>query len=69
MIRGETITTSVERILESFELLPEAEKYELVRAIILRSQTLDLPGLTDAELVSAADELFLSLDASEGGNG
>jgi len=56
------MTTSVQHILHSFELLSEAEKWQLASEIILRTLEFDLPPLTDEELVLNAEEIFLALD-------
>ena len=55
----------VQEILHSFDLLPERDKGELAAEILRRSMTLDLPPLSDDQLVGAADELFLQLDRNE----
>ncbi|MEW6674675.1 MAG: hypothetical protein AB1348_01420 [Nitrospirota bacterium] len=62
------MATSVKDILHSFELLPEGEKKELASEIIRRTAKFDLPPLTDEELISCADELFLELDQRESKN-
>ncbi|MEW6214870.1 MAG: hypothetical protein AB1478_06660 [Nitrospirota bacterium] len=62
------MATSVKDILHSFELLPEDEKKELASEIIRRTAKFDLPPLTDEELISCADELFLELDRRESKN-
>ena len=59
------MTTQVRNILESFDMLPEVDKRELASEIIRRSQSLDVPPLTDEQLVGAAEETFLELDRRE----
>lgn len=59
------MSTSVQRILDSFDQLPEAEKRELASEILRRAVKFDLPPLTDEELVLNAEELFLELDRRE----
>jgi hypothetical protein len=59
------MTTQVRTILESFDMLPEVEKRELATEILRRSVMLDVPPLTDQELVVAAEETFLELDRRE----
>ena len=59
------MTRKAQRILRSFELLPDPEKREVASAIIRRSLELDVPPLSDDDLVSAAEELFLKLDQEE----
>jgi len=61
--------TSVKDILQSFELLSENEKKELASEIMRRAVKFNLPPLTDKELISCAEELFLDLDQREFQNG
>ena len=56
-------------ILRSFDLLPDVEKQQVAAEIIRRSLQLTGPPLSDEQLVSAADELFLELDRNEAGDG
>lgn len=57
--------SSVQQILHSFDLLPEAEQRELAWEILRRTVNFDLPALADEELILSADELFLELDRRE----
>ena len=59
------MTTSVQQLLHSFDLLPEAEKRELAWEILRRAVKFDLPSLSDEELVLSAEDLFLELDHRE----
>lgn len=59
------MSTSVKDILYSFELLSEDEKKELASEIMKRTAKFDLPPLTDEELISCAEGLFLELDQRE----
>ncbi len=59
------MAAEVQDILRSFELLPEADKVELAAEIIRRSVNLNVPPLSDEQLISAAEDLFLELDRSE----
>jgi hypothetical protein len=61
----DTMTKSVEELLNSFEKLPEAEKRVLASEIIKRSLGFDMPELSDESLLLAADEIFLQLDRDE----
>lgn len=63
------MTVSVQRLLESFERLPEEEKREVVLEILRRASSFDLPDLSEEELVQSAEELFLTLDREESRNG
>lgn len=59
------MTSSVQQILHSFDLLPESEQRELAWEILRRTVNFDLPSLSDEELVFSAEELFLELDRRE----
>ena len=63
------MTNSAKSILESFDELPDAEQQEVARAILRRALRLDLPPLTDDDLVSQAEDLFLDLDKREASDG
>lgn len=62
-------TSAVERLLDSFDRLPDPEKQEVVAEIMRRTINLDLPSFTDEALVLIAEDLFLELDQREAGNG
>jgi hypothetical protein len=59
------MTSSVQQLLHSFDLLPEAEQRELAWEILRRTVNYDLPALSDEELVLSAEALFLELDRGE----
>ena len=59
------MSTSVQHILKTFDLLSDKEKKEVASEIIRRSASFDLPPLSDEELVLSAEELFLELDRQE----
>lgn len=59
------MTDSAKNIIESFDELPDTEKQEVARAILRRALHLDMPPLTDADLVLQAEELFLDLEKRE----
>jgi hypothetical protein len=63
------MTNSAKALLESFDELPDAEKRDVVRAILQRALHLDSPPLTDEELVARAEDIFLDLDKREAANG
>jgi len=62
-------TSVVKDILHSFELLSEGEKKELASEIMRYTVKFDLPPITDEEIVSCAEEIFLELDRRESKNG
>lgn len=57
-----SMTTQVQEILHTFDLLPEGDKRELATEILRRSLTLDSPPLPDEQLVGMAEDVFLELD-------
>ncbi|HUT09236.1 MAG TPA: hypothetical protein VMY42_01965 [Thermoguttaceae bacterium] len=59
------MTPEVQDILYSFESLPNEDKRELASEIMRRSLKLDVPPVSDDELVSIAEQVFLELDRSE----
>ena len=63
------MSTQVQEILRSFEVLPDGDKRELASEILRRSLTLDTPPLSDEELVGAAEAVFLALDRNEAADG
>ncbi len=63
------MTNSAKAILESFDELPDTEKWDVVRALLQRALHLDSPPLSDEELVAQAEELFLELDKREAADG
>jgi predicted HAD superfamily phosphohydrolase len=63
------MTTQVQELLHSFDLLPDSDKRELATEILRRSATLDSAPLSDEELIGAADDLFSRLDRQEAENG
>ena len=63
------ISTTVEELLKSFDLLPEIEKYKVVKEILRRSLELRSTPLTDEELASNAEQVFLELDRRESEDG
>jgi hypothetical protein len=60
---------SVQQIIESFESLPESEKQRVADEIVRRSVYLEVPPLTDEELIATAEDRFLALDARESEDG
>jgi hypothetical protein len=59
------MTAHVQELLHTFDLLPDRDKEELAAEILRRSMTLEMPPLSDEQLVGAAEELFLQLDRNE----
>lgn len=63
------ISTTVEELLKSFDLLPEVEKHKVVTEILRRSLELRSAPLTDEELASNTEQVFLELDRRESEDG
>jgi predicted nucleic acid-binding protein len=59
------MTPVVEKLVAQVEALPEAQREEVIAALLRRAQTEahDLPG--DDDLVAAADAIFQELDRGE----
>lgn len=55
----------VKQLLDKFDHLPDEEKREVAAEIIRRTVKLELPPLTDSDLVMNAEDLFLELDERE----
>lgn len=63
------VSTAVEELLNSFDLLPEPEKHRVATEILRRSLELRSAPLTDEELALNAEQLFLELDRRESEDG
>ena len=57
--------TQAQNLLTTFDALPEQARYEVVVEILRRTKDLNLPSLSDEDLVTAAEALFLELDERE----
>jgi hypothetical protein len=60
------MTAEIQNLLDSFELLSAEEQQEVAREILLRMRNVDLPPLSNEDLVLNAEALFLELDRREG---
>lgn len=63
------VSTAAEELLKSFDLLPEVEKHKVATEILRRSLELRSAPLTDEELASNAEQVFLELDRRESEDG
>jgi hypothetical protein len=59
------MSTATQHLLDAFDLLSAAEKQMVICEILRRVRDLDLPPLSDEELVANAEALFLELDRRE----
>jgi len=66
--RVQFMTAKVKSLIKSFDTLSGPEQREAAAVILRRTVAWDSPPLTDDDLVSAAEELFLQLDAEEEAN-
>jgi hypothetical protein len=59
------MSTVAEDILQHFQELDEAEQQRVASEILRLTRHLDLPALSDEELILSAEDLFLELDRRE----
>ncbi len=59
------MTPATQHLLDAFDRLSAAEQQAVVCEILRRMQDVDLPPLSDEELVLSAEALFLELDRRE----
>ena len=59
------MATNARRIIEEFDELGEAEQHDVLIQLLRWSVKSPYPSLTESELTSAADEIFLELDQNE----
>ena len=59
------MTKAARRLIETFETLPDDDKRVVTIAILRRSTVEEYAPLDEAELILAADQVFLDLDRRE----
>ncbi|MHB1561150.1 MAG: hypothetical protein ACYC61_27180 [Isosphaeraceae bacterium] len=59
------MTAAVQQLLRAFDALTAFEQREAAVEILHRAPSLEAADLPDEALISAAEELFLELDARE----
>lgn len=59
------MTTATQHLLDSFDRSSAAEQQVVACEILQRLRDVDLPPLSDEELVLSAEALFLELDRRE----
>ena len=63
------MSLSAQQILTSFDQLSASDQQRVAAEILRRVSVLEWPPMSDEELTSAADQLFLALDEAEGRHG
>ena len=61
------MTADVKHFVDDFQALPNAAKREVLAELVRISRHLDYPAVSDDELLSAANDVFLSYDEREAG--
>ena len=59
------MTAQAKHIIEEFQALPDQAKREVLTELIRTSRLIEYPKLSEDELLSAADEVFLEYDRRE----
>jgi hypothetical protein len=59
------MTASAAHIIEDFEALPEPEKREVLAKLLQIASHLDYGPISEEELLTSADELFVAFDREE----
>ncbi|HYI11777.1 MAG TPA: hypothetical protein VEK57_22150 [Thermoanaerobaculia bacterium] len=59
------MTVQAKHIIEDFGGLPDPEKREVLAELIRMARHIEYPAVSDDELLSAADEVFLAYDRRE----
>jgi predicted HAD superfamily phosphohydrolase len=59
------MTAAAAHIIEDFEALPEQEKREVLAKLLQIASHLDYGPISEEELLTSADELFVAFDREE----
>jgi hypothetical protein len=59
------VTADPKHVIEDFQSLPDAAKREVLAELVRISRHIEYPSLTDEELTSIADDIFLTYDKGE----
>lgn len=59
------MTADAKHLIDDFQALPDATKREVLAELVRISRHIDYPPTADEELVSAANDVFLTYDARE----
>lgn len=61
------LTDTARRLLDALDTLPEVERHEVFREVLRRAALSLHESPSDADLVAAAEAVFLHLDSDETG--
>ncbi|HEY0156674.1 MAG TPA: hypothetical protein VGF28_05215 [Thermoanaerobaculia bacterium] len=61
------MTAEARSVIEEFRSLPDAAKREVLVELVRISRAIDYPAVSDDELLSAANDVFLAYDEREAG--
>jgi hypothetical protein len=64
-IEFNTMTADAKHIVDDFEALPDTTKREVLAELVRISARIDYPTVSDDELLSAANDVFLAYDERE----
>jgi hypothetical protein len=59
------MTVEGKHLIEDFQALPDAAKREVLAELVRLSKSIDYPAMSDDELISAANDVFLGYDERE----
>lgn len=59
------MTADAKHIVDDFQALPDTAKREVLAELVRISGRIDYPAVSDEELISAANDVFLSYDERE----
>jgi hypothetical protein len=59
------MTADARHVIEGFQALPDIAKREVLAELVRMTRSIDYPDISDDELASAADMVFLNYDQRE----
>jgi hypothetical protein len=59
------VTAETKHLIEDFEKLPDAAKREVLSELLHAARSLEYPAISEDEIVSAANAVFLEFDRRE----
>ena len=64
-VRIEPMTAEAKHLIEDFEALPDLAKREVLSELVRISRQIDYPEMSEDELISSANDIFLAYDERE----